>query len=131
MRRRSARAGRSSVANLFLLLGLLALGGAVYLWLPGWWDFQEMREIGRLVVTDWHVQDRLKAGQDRYQQELEERQMPYYIPDKACGFEESAGSRRMKCSWNADITVPVIDYVIPRTYTFTTEISSAGKVRQY
>lgn len=129
---RRRRKGRSSLGSTLWLLVLAALIGAAYLYVPKWWDSQKIKEIARLVVTEWHLSENREVAQERLKRELKENAIPYYIPDDACVFKVSPeGNKQVVCSWNADIDVPGIDYIYAQSYAFTTEIDRRGKVQQW
>ena len=107
------------------------VGIAVALYGPKWMDFLEMKEIARAAGAEWHVTENQKKAEDYYRQQLQERSMPYYIPDDACSFSKDDGFRYIECYWNADITIPLIEKTIENSYEFTTEVAGTGKVRQW
>jgi len=128
---RRQRQGRSTLGSLVTWLVVIAVIGAGYLFIPKWWDYQQMKEISRLVASEWHLSENRGVARARLLRELENYGMPYYIPDTACRFEkDTQTSRVLYCEWNADVTIPFIEYTRMQTYTITTEVNRMGKVTQ-
>ena len=128
--RRLQRCGRSGSGTIMLII-IVMVGVAVALYGPKWMDFLEMKEIARAAAAEWHVTDNMAKGKAYFALQLEEREMPFYIPDNACVFSKEKNARYIECYWNADIEVPLIDKTVENYYQFTTEVSRSGKVRQW
>lgn len=139
VRRRRARAGRSTFGNLVILVIIASALGMGYLFGLKWWHAQQMKEIARLVIREWHLSENEAVARDRLAREMKEYSIPYYIPDGACAFQLSdAGDKQLHCGWSADVVVPVLgDYLgeeavtFPQSYDFMTEINTKGKVEQW
>ena len=128
--RRLHRRGRSASGTIMLII-IVMVGIAAALYGPKWLDFLEMKEIARAAAAEWHVTDNMAKGKAYFALQLEEREIPYYIPDNACIFSKENNSRYIECYWNADIEVPLIEKTVENSYQFTTEVSQSGKVRQW
>ncbi|MDG1481570.1 MAG: hypothetical protein P8R54_18390 [Myxococcota bacterium] len=128
--RRLHRQGRSASGSIMLII-VLMIGITAALYGPKWMDFMEMKEVARASAAEWHVTDNMAKGKVYFSIQLEERQMPLYIPDDACTFSKDQGFRYIECFWNADIEIPLIDKTIENSYEFTTEMAGTGKVRQW
>lgn len=131
MNRRN-RAGRSTFSNLMLLLVVAGGIGVGYLFGIKWWHAQQMKEIARIVVREWHLSENKKVAEDRMTRELEQYGIPYYIPDGACELKVGeSGNKLIDCGWQADVTIPVIEHVVPQEYAFTMEVDNRGKVQEW
>ncbi|MFT5684638.1 MAG: hypothetical protein ACI8RZ_005582 [Myxococcota bacterium] len=128
--RRLQRQGRSASGTVMLII-VIMIGVAVALYGPKWMDFLEMKEIARASAAEWHVMDNEEKGKAYFAIQMEERQMPLYIPNDACTFSKDKQFRYIECYWNADITIPLIDKTLENRYQFTTELAQTGKVRQW
>ena len=114
---------------MFIVLAMAGVAAALYG--PKWLDFLEMKEIARASAAEWHVTDNMSKTKAHFALMLEEREIPYYIPDNACSFSKGNGTRTIECYWNADIEIPLLEKTVENVYQFTTEVSRSGKVRQW
>lgn len=114
-----------------MLIILIMVGIAAALYGPKWMDFMEMKEVARASAAEWHVTDNMAKSKTYFAIQLEERQMPLYIPDDACTFSKEKDFRYIECYWNADIELPLVNKTIENSYQFTTELAGTGKVRQW
>jgi hypothetical protein len=128
--RRLHRQGRSASGTIMFII-VIMVGVAAALYGPKWMDFLEMKEIARASAAEWHVTDNMQKGQAYFALQLEQRQMPLYIPDNACSFSKDKQFRYIECYWEADIEIPLINKTIENSYEFTTELAGTGKVRQW
>lgn len=118
-----ARSGKVSIVSLLLLVAALAGGVAVNMLYEPYITYFKMKEITKSVLLDWHGLN-LSKGKRRLPEEFVRQEIPEYITEDNCTFEDAPPEKIFHCEWEVDAYYPFSDYY--KTLRFRTYASHDG-----
>jgi hypothetical protein len=99
------RAGRVNILGTLLILALTVAGIWLYTFGPYYWNKRVMDQVVKSSALYWKDLGQARA-QKQLHEELVNRDVPMYIQDKDCKFNEEVGKKRVVCEWTVQENWP-------------------------
>jgi len=116
------RAGRVNFIGLLMVLASGVIGAGVWIFGPYYYDAFIMRDITVRAALEWHHSESKQEGKKHLVKLLYSREIPDYIDEKHCGFNEWENIREVSCDWQVDVMIPGTDRYETLEFSVTTEV---------
>ena len=116
---------------LVILLGVGVAVGGVWLFGPYYYDAFVMRDITVRSALEWHHSESKEEGKKHLVKLLYGREIPDYINEKHCEFNEWESIREVTCEWQVDVMIPWTDRYETLDFSVTTEVDQSLNIETF
>ena len=125
------RAQRGKVAGILIFGILFCLGYSVILFGPPQWSYRMMKKIAKDSALTYRTSGSLQSAKQKYLLGLDKEDIPTYVAESACMFQEGSSKFTIDCEWVAPITIPILEMDVSKLYKFRMHIDRDGVVEEY
>ena len=122
--------GNSSFSGTTLLAIVVIVGAFVYLYLPMYWDYWNMRSIVKESAVEWRRAGKrnLKQAKEMMVRDMERKEVSTDVGDHDCQYSGGGKTLSIRCSWTGTSVVPLIDKTLTRDFTVDVSVDSDGEI---
>ena len=123
--------GRRGFMSKAVLVMLLLIGYALYLFGPPQWYFLQMKSLVREAAMTYKTSGSVQASRSTLLRRMTDARIPFYIADRDCQFRDLRQELRIECSWVAPILIEWASLDFSKPYEYKLSVDKSGVVEEY